>query len=32
MTGMGLFFTEGDDWARHCRVVHPALAMDRISR
>jgi PHYB activation tagged suppressor 1 len=30
MTGMGLSFTEGDDWARHRCVVHPALAMDRI--
>jgi PHYB activation tagged suppressor 1 len=30
LLGMGLVFTEGDDWARHRRVVHPAFAMDRL--
>ncbi|GJN00701.1 hypothetical protein PR202_ga17898 [Eleusine coracana subsp. coracana] len=30
LLGMGLVFTEGDDWARHRRVVHPAFAMDKL--
>jgi PHYB activation tagged suppressor 1 len=30
LLGMGLFFAEGEDWARHRRVVHPAFAMDRL--
>ena len=30
LLGQGLVFTEGDDWARHRRVVHPAFAMDRL--
>ncbi|CAN6198482.1 unnamed protein product [Urochloa humidicola] len=30
LLGMGLVFTNGEDWARHRRVVHPAFAMDRL--
>ncbi|KAL6606032.1 hypothetical protein ACP70R_041685 [Stipagrostis hirtigluma subsp. patula] len=30
LLGMGLVFTEGDDWARHRRVVHPAFTMDKL--
>ncbi|KAL6861891.1 hypothetical protein ACP4OV_017591 [Aristida adscensionis] len=30
LLGMGLAFVEGDDWARHRRVVHPAFTMDKI--
>jgi len=30
LLGMGLVFTEGEDWARHRRVVHPAFAMDKL--
>ncbi|XP_066381480.1 cytochrome P450 709B2-like [Miscanthus floridulus] len=30
LLGMDLAFTEGDDWACHRRVVHPAFAMDRL--
>ncbi|XP_062228312.1 cytochrome P450 709B2-like [Phragmites australis] len=30
LLGMGLVFNEGDDWARHRRVVHPAFAMDKL--
>uniref|UniRef100_A0A0E0DY84 Cytochrome P450 n=1 Tax=Oryza meridionalis TaxID=40149 RepID=A0A0E0DY84_9ORYZ len=28
--GNGLAFVNGDDWARHRRVVHPAFAMDKL--
>lgn len=28
--GMGLFFTDDDDWTRRRCIVHPAFAMDRI--
>uniref|UniRef100_A0A0D9WMT2 Cytochrome P450 n=1 Tax=Leersia perrieri TaxID=77586 RepID=A0A0D9WMT2_9ORYZ len=28
--GNGLVFLDGDDWARHRRVVHPAFAMDKL--
>ncbi|CAN6208727.1 unnamed protein product [Urochloa humidicola] len=27
---MGLVFADGEDWARHRRVVHPAFAMDKL--
>ncbi|CAN6179347.1 unnamed protein product [Urochloa humidicola] len=30
LLGMGLVFTEGEIWARHRRVVHPAFAMDKL--
>ena len=30
LLGMGLVFAEGEDWARHRRVVHPAFAMDKL--
>jgi cytochrome P450 family 709 len=30
LVGMGLAFTQGDDWARHRRVVHPAFSMDKL--
>ncbi|XP_066377387.1 cytochrome P450 709B2-like [Miscanthus floridulus] len=30
LMGMGLAFTNGDDWSRHRRVVHPAFAMDKL--
>ncbi|KAJ1258372.1 hypothetical protein BS78_10G070300 [Paspalum vaginatum] len=30
LMGLGLVFAEGDDWARHRRVVHPAFAMDKL--
>ncbi|KAL6861893.1 hypothetical protein ACP4OV_017593 [Aristida adscensionis] len=30
LMGMGLVFIEGDDWARHRRVVHPAFTMDKL--
>ena len=30
MVGMGLAFTDGEDWSRHRRVVHPAFAMDKL--
>ncbi|CAN6191193.1 unnamed protein product [Urochloa humidicola] len=30
LLGMGLVFTDGEDWARHRRVVHPAFAMDKL--
>ncbi|KAF8768716.1 hypothetical protein HU200_007274 [Digitaria exilis] len=30
MLGNGLIFSEGDVWARHRRVVHPAFAMDKL--
>ncbi|CAD6242671.1 unnamed protein product [Miscanthus lutarioriparius] len=30
LMGMGLVFTDGDDWSRHRRVVHPAFAMDKL--
>ena len=30
LLGMGLVLTEGEDWARHRRVVHPAFAMDKL--
>ncbi|KAF8733167.1 hypothetical protein HU200_015542 [Digitaria exilis] len=30
LMGMGLVFTEGDDWSRHRRVVNPAFAMDKL--
>ncbi|CAN6221833.1 unnamed protein product [Urochloa humidicola] len=30
LLGMGLVFTDGEDWVRHRRVVHPAFAMDRL--
>ncbi|KAG8093760.1 hypothetical protein GUJ93_ZPchr0012g20047 [Zizania palustris] len=28
--GKGLAFINGDDWARHRRVVHPAFTMDKL--
>jgi cytochrome P450 family 709 len=30
LLGMGLVFTEGDDWVRHRSVVHPAFSMDKL--
>jgi cytochrome P450 family 709 len=30
LMGRGLVFTDGDDWSRHRRVVHPAFAMDKL--
>nr|CAB3500304.1 unnamed protein product [Digitaria exilis] len=30
LMGMGLVFTQGDDWVRHRRVVSPAFAMDKL--
>ncbi|OEL35257.1 Cytochrome P450 709B2 [Dichanthelium oligosanthes] len=30
LLGMGLVFTEGEDWVRHRRVVNPAFAMDKL--
>ncbi|PAN25818.1 hypothetical protein PAHAL_4G327800 [Panicum hallii] len=30
LLGVGLVFAEGEDWARHRRVVHPAFAMDKL--
>jgi len=30
LVGMGLTFTDGDDWLRHRRVVHPAFTMDKL--
>ncbi|XP_051199945.1 cytochrome P450 709B2 [Lolium perenne] len=30
LLGKGLVFTEGDEWARHRRVVHPAFTMDKL--
>jgi PHYB activation tagged suppressor 1 len=30
LLGMGLVFSDGEDWARHRRVVHPAFAMDKL--
>ncbi|CAL5046509.1 unnamed protein product [Urochloa decumbens] len=30
LLGMGLVFTDGEDWKRHRRVVHPAFAMDKL--
>jgi cytochrome P450 family 709 len=30
LMGMGLTFTNGEDWSRHRRVVHPAFAMDKL--
>ncbi|KQK19190.1 cytochrome P450 709B2 [Brachypodium distachyon] len=30
LLGKGLVFTDGEDWARHRRVVHPAFAMDKL--
>ncbi|KAL6861167.1 hypothetical protein ACP4OV_016867 [Aristida adscensionis] len=30
LLGMGLVFVEGDDWARHRRVVNPAFTMDKL--
>uniref|UniRef100_J3MC00 Cytochrome P450 n=1 Tax=Oryza brachyantha TaxID=4533 RepID=J3MC00_ORYBR len=30
LIGKGLVFIDGDDWARHRRVVHPAFTMDKL--
>ncbi|KAF0902008.1 hypothetical protein E2562_011834 [Oryza meyeriana var. granulata] len=30
LIGKGLIFIDGDDWARHRRVVHPAFTMDKL--
>ncbi|TKW40733.1 hypothetical protein SEVIR_1G265100v4 [Setaria viridis] len=30
LMGRGLVLTEGEDWARHRSVVHPAFAMDKL--
>jgi cytochrome P450 len=30
LLGKGLVLTEGEDWVRHRRVVHPAFAMDKL--
>nr|CAB3495407.1 unnamed protein product [Digitaria exilis] len=30
LMGMGLVFTQGDDWVRHRRIVSPAFAMDKL--
>jgi cytochrome P450 len=30
LLGNGLVFTDGDDWKRHRKVVHPAFSMDKL--
>jgi PHYB activation tagged suppressor 1 len=30
LLGKGLISTEGDDWKRHRKVVHPAFNMDKL--
>ncbi|XP_020150254.1 cytochrome P450 709B1-like [Aegilops tauschii subsp. strangulata] len=30
LLGKGLVFSDGDDWARHRRIVHPAFTMDKL--
>ncbi|CAN6176342.1 unnamed protein product [Urochloa humidicola] len=30
LVGKGLVFTDGDDWKRHRKVVHPAFSMDKL--
>jgi PHYB activation tagged suppressor 1 len=30
LMGRGLVFTEGEEWARHRSVLHPAFAMDKL--
>lgn len=30
LLGKGLVLTDGDDWKRHRKVVHPAFSMDKL--
>jgi len=30
LLGKGLVLTDGDDWKRHRKVVHPAFNMDKL--